>query len=504
MHDISPARRGRRPLRALAVSSLLLMALLLASVRLCWPPAAAPTTDAPTAATAATAPTSAATATTTVAPVPAAELAREAAAAPLPDPAEPTFAQRIDELVALGQRTAELAQNDEHEQALASDQVARERFARLLQRFDDAGERALDLLTTLAGDDPAHAGHRLVLQLVLAEECARRHAAATTHGDRGRIDGLVHATLDVLPTTPATIEVGSRTLVDQPYLRAVHEPMVLTLLQRASEGTLPRQVATQLLLTLWHNLQRHGERSSDELSRLALLLLADQDPSQRTAACRQLLLDARYRGLVLAWLREHRDHAVATEVANLAAKELEPAAALAILRELTPLLPSAPNAYLVLGFRAPEVVADAYRELLASGTQPQMRADLVTGVGMTTTPLGLDIATLALDHDPSPDVRLQAVFALTARRDVAQAERALQQVLDDPLVAQDPVRLGAVVLALQNLEAAGDANVLQRVGERLRLLPLADYSRQTLDGMLARGLPGGAVGTSDHGRSATR
>ena len=120
---------------------------------------------------------------------------------------------------------------------------------------------------------------------------------------------------------------------------------------------------------------------------------------------------------------------------------------------------------------------------------------------MTTTPLGLDIARLALDHDPSPDVRLQAVFALTARREPVLAERALQQVLDDPLVAQDPVRLGAVVLALQNLEAGGDANVLHRVAQRLQGLPLASYSRQTLDGMLARGLPSvGSIDAATHSK----
>jgi hypothetical protein len=260
--------------------------------------------------------------------------------------------------------------------------------------------------------------------------------------------------------------------------------------QQAGEGKFPRPLATQLLLTLWDNVQRLGERSTQELSLLALTWLGGDDASQRTAACRQLLGDPRYRALVLSWLRERNDRTVAGELAKVAASELEAPDALALLRELTPLLPTAPNAYLVLGFRAPEALADSYRELLASNTQTQVRADLVTGVGMTTTPLGLEIAQLALANDPSPDVRIQAVFALTARREKALAEAALNQVLDDPLVARDPTRLGALVFALQNLEAADDPNVMQRVGQRLQTLPLADHSRQLLANLLARAVPG--------------
>jgi hypothetical protein len=44
---------------------------------------------------------------------------------------------------------------------------------------------------------------------------------------------------------------------------------------------------------------------------------------------------------------------------------------------------------------------------------------------------------------------------------------------------------------LQNLEAGGHANALDRIGQRLRVLPLAEGSRQTLEAILARSLPGG-------------
>lgn len=440
------------------------------------------------------------------------EPGREAATVnPLPNTLDArTFPMFVDELVAHGRRTAALAQQDDHAGASASDQAARALFAMLMERFDDAGERALDLGASLPSEPAmggvaadaaaaeAHLGHRMVLHLVLAAECTRRESAATAD-TRERLDGLVRAILDVLPISAATVEIGSRTLIDQPHLRATHEPQVLGLLRLASDGTFPRPVATRLLVTLWNNVQRFGERTSDDLARLALLWLGGDDPSQRTAACRQLLLDARYRDLVLSWLRERGDRDVAAELAGIAAQELPPDQALALLRELTPLLPSAPNAYLVLGFRAPEALADAYRELLAGDVQPRMRADLVTGVGMTTTPLGLEIAKLALENDPSPDVRLQAVFALTARRDPALGEAALQQALDDPRIARDPLRLSAVVLALQNLETTGDLNALHRVGQRLQTMALSEASRQTLAGILARGLPTSVAGVGRTG-----
>ena len=109
--------------------------------------------------------------------------------------------------------------------------------------------------------------------------------------------------------------------------------------------------------------------------------------------------------------------------------------------------------------------------------------------GEVSSAIRKEVAALA--RDPSPDVRLQAMFALTSKRQAELGERALQQVLDDPRIAQDPLRLGAVVLALQNLEAGGHSNALDRVGQRLRGLPLAEASRQTLEAILARSLPGG-------------
>ncbi|MCU0862843.1 MAG: hypothetical protein MUC36_03535 [Planctomycetes bacterium] len=416
-----------------------------------------------------------------------------------------SFEQRIDELVGIGQRTAELAQQDDTAGAQASDQEARQRFTALLTSFADAGERAVAMATTLSCplQDQLDHGRRMVLQLVLATELGRRDQEANG-GDRGRIDAFTQLVLDSIPTHATAADIGANVLADQPYLRAAHEPTVLQFLRLATDGLLPREVATRLLLTLWANLQRHGERSSDELSALALVLLDDTDPSQRTAACRQLLHDARYRPLMLAWLRDRSDRSVATEVANLAARELPPTDAITVLRELGPLLPRATGAWMAVGFRAPELVADTYRELLGTDVQPAIRSDVVTAIGMTRTPLADEISELALTSDPSPDVRIQAVFVLSTRQSAEVAERALDRALDDRLIAADPIRLGSLVLALQNLEANGFLHSIDRIGQRLRGLPLAEHSRQTLEGMLARSLPGGGNGLGGNGSAASQ
>ncbi len=482
--------RSARSDRARFLVPFLLAVAMTALIVIAWPPAPGPgeakagdVAPAPPAAVLAVAGTQAAT------PLPAERQA------PPPPPGQPaqSFDERVDELVGIGRRTAELAQQDEVDGAKASDAEARARFEQLMTVFPDAGERALAAAAALPdpATEPLPYGRRIVLQLILDAELARRHDGAAAAGDRSRVDALTQAVLDSMPVTSVVRDVGERALVERPYLRAVHEPGVLALVRLAAEHRFDRGAATRVLLTLWRNLQQFGERSSDELSRLALLLLGDGDPSQRTAACRHLLADPRYRYLVLAWLREHGDAAVAAEVAGIAARELPPAEAIAVLRELAPVLPHAPSAYLVLGFRAPDVVADAYRELLATNTQPTIRSDLVTGVGMTRSPLGLEIAQLALQNDPSPEVRIQSIFVLTATGDPELAERAVEQLLDDRLVAEDPTRLGAVVLALQNLEAGGHHNSLARLGNRLRRLPLASEARQHLEAMLQRGVPGG-------------
>ena len=160
-----------------------------------------------------------------------------------------------------------------------------------------------------------------------------------------------------------------------------------------------------------------------------------------------------------------------------------------VLRELSPLLRHTRGTFLAVGVRAPEVVADAYREHLAADTHPQLRRELVMGVGMLPDGRGLQVAKLALENDPSVEVRIQAMFVHTVHGVAAGAEAAVNGVLDDPRVANDPTHLAAVVLSLQNLEHE-DSNAVARLGARLRSMALAPESRDLLDELLARSVPG--------------
>jgi hypothetical protein len=485
-------RGGALPL---ALLLLLLAGTTLLAAVLFWP--ATP----PTQAAATGAPRSDGTAVPTSAPTlapvgePAAEpaVAREAAVPPADAPQLPDFTTCIEELVDIAERTSAFVAEDEVAAATASDRLAQERFATLLERFPDAGERALHLLAGLAtgSDERRDVGRRHVLRLVLGAVCTRRHTAAGgDDADRSLAD-LVQTMLDVLPQDEPLAATLMPLLADQPWLDARHEPSVLGLQRLASEGGFSAERAARLLLTLWRNLRARGGRSADDLTRQALLQLADPDLSQRLAAARQLLESPAHHALVFAWLRERKDQEVAEALGGLAANELPPPLALRTLRELAPLVPRQTHAFLALGFRAPDLLADTYRELLASDTHPTLRAELVTGAGMGSNQADGDLATLALHSDPSPDVRLQAGFVITARGDAEAGERACDVLLDLPKVAQDPLRLGAVVMMLQNLEAAGHINAVDRLGARLRTLALSDSSRLQLDSILARAIPAG-------------
>jgi hypothetical protein len=65
------------------------------------------------------------------------------------------------------------------------------------------------------------------------------------------------------------------------------------------------------------------------------------------------------------------------------------------------------------------------------------------------------------------------------------------RLLDDPRTQDDPDVLHTAVLVVDNLASAGLLHAVDRLGQRLRQTPLGDTSRQRLEGILARCLPGG-------------
>lgn len=420
------------------------------------------------------------------------------------------FAEAVRRMCELGLRVSEEARNDEMEAATRYDNEARAVLDDVLVHFDDAGERALDMLMARAEGpppeqrEPLEVAHLAVLRMVLDAEFQRRHDAAAKLGERAHLDGLVQALLDSMPVGRVLHEAGEATLAGRPFLHTPHEPTVLQLLDLAKRGGFPRRVATSLLTTLWDNLLASGARTEAELNRLSLVLLDADDPGKVIAACRQLLRDPRYVRIATAWLRERGDRELAAEVARTAACELPPDQAMLVLRELGPLTSHVRGLYLGVAVRAPDVVADAYRLHLAADDQPELRRELLMGAAMVPSPTGAELAELALANDPSPDVRIQAIFALTTQSDTRRAEHAMQELLDDPTIAQAPMHLGALVLALENLEH-GDPNSLQRVGSRLATLALSGPDRERLETMLGRALPGGGApsgGAGDPGSGA--
>lgn len=510
---------GRRPARRHPRRTALLLATgafaALVAAALMWPTATRPDRagepDAPAAAAVAAA--------AAAAPAPTADpIERRPADVPSTAPRRadrdvPAFVVLVEELTALGIATARHVQDDDTAAAAASDQQARETVELLLAHYLDAGERTLAMMAEQAGEpgaDEHRQARRHVLRLLLGIDLERRRAyqaaaataaagatatpGATAASPLGDLGDLVQMTLDTLPLAEECARDGAGALIDRPYLAARHEPTILDLVRLAGEGHFPRDLATGLLGTLWTNLKASGERTSEELTQLALLLLGDTDASKRAVACRQLLTNARYRPMLLAWLRDHDDRAAATEVANLAAKDLPATEALAVLRELGAVLPRPCSAYLLLAHRDPDAVADAYRELLAADTQPDQRQDLVTSFAVTAGEHGTAIPLLALQSDPSPEVRLQAVFAISTGQDHDLTERAFDMALDDPQIAGNVRRLGSLVFALQNLEAAGQTNAVDRIGNRMRTMALDEASRQRLETLLARSLPGGSTG----------
>ncbi|MGK0301577.1 MAG: hypothetical protein ACI89X_002456 [Planctomycetota bacterium] len=407
------------------------------------------------------------------------------------------FAQCVAQLCAMGLRTAELAQEDEVEAAQQLNEEVRELLGNVLNQFADAGERSLAMLIEMSGGPeidkrPAIDNTKLsVLQLLLQAELTRRSQLADIAEDRSRINALVQTILDSMPIGSLTTQMGERCLYKAPYLRVAHEPSVLNLLRLAAKDEFPRKVATNMLMTLWDNIKAAGERSSDELTQLAMLQLDSSDASEIVAACRQLLADKQYRAVVLNWLRERKDMQLALEIAQIAAKELPVNDGIAVLGELASLLKHTRGTYMSLGLRSPHAVSEAYRRHLAANTQPDIRRELLMGVGMIPNAAGLPVAELALANDPSPDVRIQAMYVFTVHATPEACEQAINQLLDDPEIANHQLRLGSIVLALQNLEK-GDPNRLARLGARLQSLPLAGYSRVKLKEILDRVLPGGA------------
>jgi len=237
----------------------------------------------------------------------------------------------------------------------------------------------------------------------------------------------------------------------------------------------------------------------------ALIFRIDANPAKRLVAMRYLLVadNGRYREFILQEAIATRDEQLISELTVTAADQLAPREAISALERLS-LVTKRPQtmAFMRLSLRDSKVIFDAYEQKLADGTRPDFRAELITAAGFRNGADGLKLAQLAFDHDPDPEVRTRAMFAIAGNADSKTGEKTLMAALDDATFSADPSRLGSIVCALQNLASAGDYNAVDRIGKRLlKRTGLLPGDRRRLELILRRVLPSDASFPPGMGRA---
>jgi len=407
-------------------------------------------------------------------------------------PPELGFDDYLERLVRLATAAAAARQRDDTTRVSALDTEGRGLLEEMLRELKAPEESALHALTGLMPEDSTMAGQirwSICLQLVrMGLELRHEHFR---QGDLR--DPLDHLALSILACIPQDEHIAkdlASLFRQQPYLDVRQENAVLDLVALAPEQPFLIPIATELLLTLWANLEANGTRSSSDLASLALLFRGDINPSRRLAALRHLLTadGGRYKELVLRDAIGRRDPQVLGELALAISQRLPPKEAVGDLlrisqvsnRSLTPAL-------LNVGLRDASVLRDAYDKHLADASHAEFRGQLITGAGFQQDTAGLDLALDALRVDPDPEVCCRALMVITSRADPLLAEARLMSLLDQPQFSDSPGHLGKVVLALQNLATRNCPNTLRRVADRM----LATGRLRAGDERLLRRLRGG-------------
>ncbi len=387
-------------------------------------------------------------------------------------------------LVGMGIELSELAARQEQDAAMRRNQDIGELLVKVLNAFPDAGERAVDRMTGLSPTDASMEAdlRRQVLVLILRTDLEGRLHRSEKGLPRGAVDALVAAMLAIIPQDePTAATLGKELLVDEPYLGPSHEDAVLELVSLSATETWLTQVASDLLRTLWRNLEKTGARARSDLASLALLFFDDVNEARRLAAIRELVRDPRLRRIAIERAHERRDAVLAGVIGSAAAAELDATTAFEIVRELhelggTRLI----GPCVIAAARDPSAARRAYEDALTGARDPGLRADLLMASAMGQDGQAIELARTALRDDPDPIVRSRAMLALTAQLDVSVGEQAIFEALDDPRAASDQSLALAAVSGLENLARTGDRNAIQRVGQRLASHPLlaeADRAR---------------------------
>ncbi|MCC6784687.1 MAG: hypothetical protein IT457_17710 [Planctomycetes bacterium] len=406
------------------------------------------------------------------------------------DEVPPEFDSAIERLVVLALEMVDLDARAEKEAVRTRNDEAVALITALLNAVPDCGERAVMRLAELPDTNTTQeiGLRREVLISVLSRDLSERSTRADKGLPRGPVDALVGSMLGIVDLNELTAKrLGNDLLVDAPLLGPPHEEAVLALVESSQFETWLVPTASELLRTLWRNLERSGARHRSDITSLALLYFEDRNEARRLAAVRELVRDPRLRRIALDRVRAQQDAALAAAIANGAASELDSESALELIRELheiggTRLL----GACTMVAMRDPTAARASYETALGEDRDPGYRAQLLLAATLTPDAASLELARAALRNDLDPEVRSRAMLALTNHPDASIGERAIFEALDDPRNANQPDLVLAAVAGLENLLRFGDRNAIQRIGSRLAIHPLlAEADRAKVRSLLA-------------------
>lgn len=400
------------------------------------------------------------------------------------------FAELLKALVPPGAQPPETAEGI----ANATRQMdrVRELIVEIITSFPDSGQRGFHRLATLAAP--------------WREEPVRREAYAagmvvdfslqTLHGKSERRTEATDLILGMLRSMAASADMAGSVralLVDKPYLSREHESVLLAQ-STAAVGDLAflRAPVRDLLLTLWRNVA--GDNPDALLRDLLLYFADDSAGALAEAALQRLLLDTRYRAMVLNHLIASKDAGRLRSAADFAVKNLKFEDALDVVRSLQCGVPEVPQigAYAWLGVGNAADMNLEYERCLADNAMPVHRELLVVGAGNSPPPgraAGLACAATAFASDPSPKVRGIAFLAMCNQGAVREAQDGFLAAMSDSAFASKY----SVAYMVSGLEALArrsdrDVNFLDRATAFL-LVAAGQDDKVRLDRLRANYLP---------------
>ena len=400
------------------------------------------------------------------------------------------FAELLQALVPPGSQPPDTAEGI----AAARRQMdhVRELVAEIVTCFPDAGQRGFHRLATLAAP--------------WQEAAVRREAQAAgmvvdfwmqrTHDQPARrpvVTELVHGMLRAMGSSADMAGSVRALLVDKKYLVREHEQDLLALAAAAGgDSAFLRGPVRDLLLTLWRNV---GGDNPDALLRDLLLYFADDAAGALAdAALQRLLLDARYRAMVLNHLIASKDAGRLRSAADHAVKNLPFQDALDVVRSLQCGVPQVPQigAYAWLGVEHAAELKTEYERCLADNAMPIHRELLVVGAGNAPPPgsaAGIACAATAFASDPSPKVRGIAFLAMCNQGAVREAQDGFLAAMNDTSFASRH----SVAYMVSGLEALArrsdrDVNFLDRATSFL-LVAAGQEDKSRIERLRATCLP---------------